>query len=371
MPAYKINAPFRAEQVGSLLRPKELLEARAKKAAGEITPEELRAVEDKWIAQAAKEQCECGLKSVTDGEFRRAYFHLDFLEHLEGVRVAHHNLKSDNKADYKPPTLEVVGKIRHVKDIQVDDYKFLAPHVKAPFVAKAAIPSPTMLHFRGGRQAISEEAYPNLDDFFTDLAKAYQVEIKNLYDAGCRYLQLDDTNLAYLCDPKMREAAAQRGEDVDALPRNYAKLINASLEGVPEDMVVGVHLCRGNFRSNFFASGGYEPVAKVLFQELNVDTYFLEWDDERSGDFAPLRFLPPNKTVVLGLVSSKHANMETKESLKARIAEAAKYAPLEQLCLSPQCGFSSTAEGNEVTPADQWAKLKLCIEVAEEVWSDA
>jgi 5-methyltetrahydropteroyltriglutamate--homocysteine methyltransferase len=227
-----------------------------------------------------------------------------------------------------------------------------------------------MVHFRGGRKAIDIEAYPDMDEFFEDLAQVYRDEINALYKAGCRYIQLDDTNLAYLCDPKMRQGAIERGDDPDDLPRTYAALINDVIDNRPEDLTVGVHLCRGNFRSTWFAQGGYEPVAEVLFNDLNVDAYFLEYDDERSGDFSPLRFVPKNKTVVLGVVTSKRGDLEDKDFVIKRIKEAAKYMPLENMCLSPQCGFSSTVHGNELTHEAQWAKLKMIVNVAREVWGD-
>ncbi len=366
----KLNPPFRFEHVGSLLRPPEVLAARQRHASGEISGAELRAVEDQAIAAAIRKQESVGLRSITDGEFRRAYFHLDFLQQLEGVTVtggiAANPEARPSKDGFTPPRLSVTGKLRHVRDIQVDDFRFLRDHTSQ--TPKVSIPSPTMVHFRGGRKAIDIDAYPDLDEFFEDLAQCYRDEIRALHAAGCRYIQLDDTNLAYLCDPKMRDAAAERGDDPDALPRRYAELINAALEGRPEDLTVGVHLCRGNYRSTWFAQGGYEPVAEVLFNELEVDAYFLEYDDERSGDFAPLRFVPDNKVVVLGLITTKVAQLEKQSEVVARIHEAARYVPLERLCLSPQCGFSSTVEGNELTRDDQWAKLDLVVRTAREVW---
>ncbi|HYW04599.1 MAG TPA: 5-methyltetrahydropteroyltriglutamate--homocysteine S-methyltransferase [Gammaproteobacteria bacterium] len=365
----KRNPPFRYEHVGSLLRPPEVLEARRRRAAGEIDASELRAVEDEAIAAAIASQEQVGLQSITDGEFRRAYFHLDFLQQLDGVSVTGGiaaNPDAKPASGFSPPKLSVTGKLRHVRNIQVDDFRFLASHTSR--TPKVSIPSPTMVHFRGGRAAIDIEAYPDLDEFFEDLAQCYRDEIKALHDAGCRYIQLDDTNLAYLCDPKMREAAKERGDDPNELPHRYAELINAALQGRPEDLTVGVHLCRGNYRSTWFAQGGYEPVAEVLFNELNVDAYFLEYDDERSGDFAPLRFVPENKIVVLGLVSSKIPELEDSAQVVQRINEAARYVPLEQLCLSPQCGFSSTVEGNELTPDQQWRKLEFVVATAKKVW---
>jgi 5-methyltetrahydropteroyltriglutamate--homocysteine methyltransferase len=270
--------------------------------------------------------------------------------------------------DFAPPRLSVTSKLRHVEDIQKADFDYLKSVTgKLP---KVAIPSPTMVHFRGGRKAIDIEAYPDMEDFFEDLAQCYREEIDSLYQAGCRYLQLDDTNLAYLCDPKLREGAKERGDDPDELPRAYAELINKVIDGRPDDLTVGIHLCRGNFRSAWVAEGGYEPVAEVLFNDLNVDAYFLEYDDERSGDFAPLRFVPANKTVVLGLVTTKLSELESADDLKRRVDDAAKYMPLEQMCLSPQCGFSSTVHGNDITEADQWAKMELVVSTARDIWGD-
>ena len=363
------NPPFRAEHVGSLLRPPSIHEARARRAAGEIDDLELRSIENAEIDEMIPKLEETGIQSITDGEFHRAWFHLDFLEQLAGVSVTGAiESSSDSKTTVgmTPPKLGVTGKLRHVRDIQVDDYRYIA--ARTDRTPKVAIPSPTMVHFRGGRAGIDIDSYPDLDEFFEDLAQCYRDEIAALYTAGCRYIQLDDTNLAYLCDPKMREGAKERGDDPDELPRTYAALINAALRDRPEDLTVGVHLCRGNFRSTWFASGGYEPVAEVLFNELEVDAYFLEYDDERSGDFAPLRFVPAAKTVVLGLITTKTPELEPMDELRARIDEAAGYVALDQLCLSPQCGFSSTIHGNEITEEDQWAKLRLVVETAAEVW---
>jgi 5-methyltetrahydropteroyltriglutamate--homocysteine methyltransferase len=331
----------------------------------------LRAVEDKAIAEVVKKEESVGLKSITDGEFRRAFFHLDFLEQLDGVTVTgsiEASSDAQDKVGFTPPKLSVTGKLRHVRNIQVDDFNYLKSQVTQ--TPKVSIPSPTMVHFRGGRKAIDIESYPDMDEFFEDLAQCYRDEINALYQSGCRYIQLDDTNLAYLCDPKMRAGAIERGDDPDELPRTYAALINAVIDGRPDDLTVGIHLCRGNFRSTWFAEGSYEPVAEVLFNELNVDAYFLEYDDERSGDFAPLRFVPDHKTVVLGLVTSKVPDLESKQDLIQRVKDAAKYMPLENMCLSPQCGFSSTVHGNELTEDDQWAKLELVINTAREIWGD-
>jgi 5-methyltetrahydropteroyltriglutamate--homocysteine methyltransferase len=368
----KVNPPFRADQVGSLLRPQAVHDARAKRAADEITGAELRSVEDAAIAEAVRQVEGLGMRSVTDGEFRRAWFHLDFLQQLDGVAVTGSIAASSDAATtvhLTPPKLSVTGPMRHARDIQVDDFRYLDSIVTE--TPKVSIPSPTMVHFRGGRAAIDLDAYPDLEQFFADLAACYRAELDALYAAGCRYVQLDDTNLAYLCDPVMRAGAADRGEDPDALPHAYAELINHVITGRPDDLVVAIHLCRGNYRSTWFAEGGYEPVAEVLFNELDVDAYFLEYDDERSGDFAPLRHVPADKTVVLGLVTSKRPELETVKSLATRIDEAAAYVPLDQLCLSPQCGFASTVEGNQLTADEQWAKLARVVETADTVWGSA
>jgi 5-methyltetrahydropteroyltriglutamate--homocysteine methyltransferase len=366
----RAKPPFRADHVGSFLRPPELLAAREQRRKGEISKPELRAVEDRAIADVVRMQEDAGIQGVTDGEFRRTYFHIDFLEQLEGVETrggltAHfHGAKGD--VDFAPPVLHVTGKVRRVRPIQVDDFLYLKSVTRR--TAKVSIPSPTMLHFRGGREAISREAYPDLEAFFADVATAYRAEIKALSDAGCTYLQLDDTNLAYLCDPKLREGARARGDDPDELPRRYARLINAAIAERPAGMTICTHLCRGNFKSAWVAEGGYEPVAEVLFNELAVDGYFLEYDDARSGGFAPLRFLPKGKTVVLGLVTTKVGELESKEALERRIDEAARIVPLDQLCLSPQCGFSSTVHGNDIARESQVAKLRLVVATAREVW---
>ena len=362
--------PARYDHVGSFLRPKYLLEAREKKANGEISAEQLREVEDKAITEIVKFQEDLGLKSITDGEFRRTYFHIDFLEQLGGVKtdIPVTIRKPDGTEELAPPVMRVIDKVRHAKNIQLADFEYLKRQVSAGHTPKVTIPSPTMLHFRGGRGAISREAYPDMEGFYEDVARCYRDEIRQLADAGCRYLQLDDTNLAYLCDPKMREGAKQRGDDPNELPKRYARLINAAIAGRPKDMTVGVHLCRGNFQSAWAAEGGYEPVAEVLFNELDVDCYFLEYDDARSGDFRPLRFVPSGKIVVLGLVTTKLGSLESKDELKKRIAEAARHVPLEQLCLSPQCGFSSTVHGNVLAVEAQAAKVRLVVDTAREVW---
>lgn len=364
--------PFKADHVGSFLRPKELLDARQQHENGALSAEELRAVEDESIRGVVKFQEDLGLKGVTDGEFRRTFFHTDFLTQLDGVvteggiQVKFHS--KDGDLGFAPPVLKVKGKVRHSKPIQLADFQFLQSVTTA--TPKVSIPSPTMLHFRGGRNTVDEAAYPDMEDFYADVTKAYAEEIRSLADAGCTYLQLDDTNLAYLCDPKLRETTRARGDDPDELPRMYARWINACIADRPESMTVCVHLCRGNFRSAWVAEGGYEPVAEALFQELAVDGYFLEYDDDRSGDFRPLRYVPKAKTVVLGLVTTKLDELESKEDLKRRIGEAAEFCPLEQLALSPQCGFSSTYHGNEIAVQAQAQKLARIIEIAHEVWGE-
>jgi 5-methyltetrahydropteroyltriglutamate--homocysteine methyltransferase len=369
----RTKPPFRADHVGSFLRPAALLDARERHRKGEISQEQLREVEDASIRDIVRFQEDLGLEGITDGEFRRTYFHIDFLEQLSGIEtkggiaVSFHS--ASGNVDFAPPVMRVTAPVRHVNPIQVDDFTFLRSVTKR--TPKVTIPSPTMLHFRGGREAISREAYPDLEQFFADVASAYRAEIHALSAAGCTYLQLDDTNLAYLCDAKMREGARQRGDDPDELPRRYARLINAAIAERPPGMTFCVHLCRGNFKSAWVAEGGYEPVAEVLFNELKVDGYFLEYDDARSGDFSPLRFVPAGKTVVLGLVTTKLGELESKDALKRKIDQAARVLPLDQLCLSPQCGFSSTVHGNEIAREAQAAKLRLVIETAEEVWGAA
>ncbi len=365
--------PARYDHVGSFLRPKFLLEAREQKAKGEITPEQLREVEDKAITEIVKFQQDVGLKSITDGEFRRTYFHIDFLEKLGGVKtdIPFTIRKADGTEELAPPVMRVIDKVRHTTDIQKADFEYLQSQVSAGRTPKVTIPSPTMLHFRGGRAGISKDAYPELDPaFYDDVAKAYGDELRSLAEAGCTYVQMDDTNLAYLCDEKMREAARQRGDDPDELPHRYATFINKVVAQKPEGMLLAMHLCRGNFKSTHAASGNYEPVAEALLKEMNLDAYFMEYDDDRSGDFKPLRFLAKGKTVVLGLVTTKFGQMEDKDELKRRIEQAAKYAPLDQLALSPQCGFSSTVHGNNIAVEAQRNKLRLVIETAREVWGD-
>ena len=366
----RTTPPFRADHVGSFLRPRYLLDAREQRQKGEITPAQLRAVEDRAITEIVKFQEDVGLKSITDGEFRRTYFHIDFLDQLGGVKtdVPVMVRKPDGSEELAPPVMRVVDKVRHVKDIQRADFEYLKSQVSAGSTPKVSIPSPTMLHFRGGRAGISAEHYPDLEPFYQDVADAYGAELRSLAAAGATYVQMDDTNLAYLCDEHMREGARARGDDPNELPHRYAGFINRVVAQKPAGMTLAVHLCRGNFKSHWAAEGGYEPVAEALLSEMHVDAYFMEYDDARSGGFEPLRFLPKGKTVVLGLVTTKFGRLESKDDLKRRIDEAAKFAPMEQLCLSPQCGFSSTVHGNDIAVEAQRAKLRLVVEVAQEVW---
>ncbi|HEX7082400.1 MAG TPA: 5-methyltetrahydropteroyltriglutamate--homocysteine S-methyltransferase [Gammaproteobacteria bacterium] len=363
------RAPFRADHVGSLLRPRSLLELRERVKAGKVHHDALRAHEDECIREVVNMQEALGLESITDGEFRRETFHGDFLSKLENVEFKQlFEPGGDGSGRHEAPFVAIVtGTLRRPPGgIEIEHFRFLRSLTKR--TAQQTIPSPTMTHFRGGREAIDKRAYPEMEEFFADLARVYREEVADLAQAGCRYLQLDDTNLAYLCDEKMRAQARERGEDVEALPEDYARLINESIRGRPSDMAVCVHLCRGNAKSRWFAEGGYEPVAEIIFNEMDVDGFLLEYDDERSGDFAPLRFVPKDKRVVLGLVSTKRSELEDKDEIKRRIDEASKYVPLEQLCLSPQCGFASVSEGNRISEDAEKRKLGLVVEVASEVW---
>jgi 5-methyltetrahydropteroyltriglutamate--homocysteine methyltransferase len=371
--AVRTKPPFRADHVGSLLRPPALLRAREDAAAGRITPDELHTVEDEAIAEAIRMQQEVGLQGVTDGEFRRGSWHMDFIYALDGistaddkVRVSFHNEQGD--IEFMAAAAHVDGKVGVSETIFGDAYSFLAERVTTG-VPKLTIPSPSMVHYRGGRAAIDESVYPDLEGFWSDLTAAYREEVRRLGELGCTYLQLDDTSLAYLNDPEQRRYVGSIGGDPDAQHVEYIRHINEALDGHPDGMSVTTHMCRGNFRSSWVAEGGYDHVAEALFAELRVDGYFMEWDDERSGGFEPLRFLPKgDKQVVLGLVTTKRGALESKDDLKRRIEEASRHAPLEQLCLSPQCGFSSTVDGNALSYDEQVAKLALVVEVADEVW---
>jgi 5-methyltetrahydropteroyltriglutamate--homocysteine methyltransferase len=370
--AERDTPPFRADHVGSLLRPPELLAARARHVAGHLDAAGLRAVEDEAIRGAIALQRDAGLRSATDGEFRRSSWHMDFIYALDGVGKAPGELKvefrnEDGTIEFTPAAMHVDGRIGVGETIFGDDFAFLRDAADGA-TPKLTIPSPSMVHYRGGRTAIDESVYPDLDAFWADLTAAYRDEIARLGALGCRYLQLDDTSLAYLNDPAQREYVASIGGDPDRQHVEYIRHINEALDGRPGGMAVTTHMCRGNFRSSWAAEGGYDHVAEALFNELEVDGFFMEWDDERSGGFEPLRFVPPGKHVVLGLVTTKRGELERKDDLKRRIEEAARYVPLDQLCLSPQCGFSSTVEGNAITIEDEIAKLRLVVETADEVW---
>jgi methionine synthase II (cobalamin-independent) len=364
----RTTPPFRADHVGSLLRPAAIKEARAKRAAGAISAAELKAVEDREIERVVRKQEDVGLQLATDGELRRAWWMFDFYAGLDGVEIrdADHGIQFAGVTT-KPQTLRVVGKIDFKGHPQLEHFRFLKS--KTRVVPKMCIPSIGTMHFRFGRQSISKEVYPDLDHYFADLAAAYKKAIRAFYDAGCRYLQLDDTAWAMICSPAEREQSKKRGDNPDELPAHYARATNAALEGKPADLVVTSHSCRGNFRSTWIAEGGYEPVAERLFNDVNLDGYFLEWESERAGGLEPLRYVPKgNKIVVLGLVSSKIGALEAKDAIKRRIDEATKYVALDQLALSPQCGFASTEEGNVLSEDEQWAKLRFVVEVANEVW---
>lgn len=363
----RTTPPFRADHVGSILRTAPLKEARIKKAHGDIDAAALRAVEDAEIRKIIAKQEEVGLQGVTDGEFRRAWWHYDFLSQLDGVKlvevesgIAFAGVRTKAEAPY------VYDKLGSKSHPQIEHFKFLAANTSR--TPKMTIPSPSMLHYRGGSKMIDRNVYPKMDDFWNDLGLAYRSAIKGFYDAGCRYLQIDDCSMAYFCDPAQRKMLEERGENPAEMEQAYAHVLNVALEGRPADMRVTMHVCRGNFRSTFVASGGYEHIADLMFNKINLDGYFLEWDNERSGDLAPLRHLPKNKIVVLGLVTSKTGELESKDQIKRRIEEATQYADLDQLCLSPQCGFASTEEGNTLTEQQQWDKLRFVVEIAEEVW---
>jgi 5-methyltetrahydropteroyltriglutamate--homocysteine methyltransferase len=366
------KGPFRADHVGSLQRPAWLLEARTRFKKGEISAAALRAEEDKAIADAVKMQEDIGLKSITDGEYRRENFHFDFLDKIEGVdfrRMMPEGSEGKSVDPEKAPFVAYITKRmkRPAAGIEVENYEVIAGLTDR--TPKITIPSPTMTHFRGGRAAIDKAAYPEMDDFFADLARVYREELAGLADAGCRYVQFDDTNLAYLCDPNMRESARKLGEDPDQLPVTYAALINDTIRDRPSDMSVCIHMCRGNAQSQWFASGGYEAIAEKVFTLTKVDGFFLEYDDARSGGFEPLRFVPKGgPKIVLGLLTTKRGALEPRAEILRRIEEASKYVPLDQLCLSPQCGFSSNAIGNLISVEEQVQKLRAVVEIAEEVW---
>ncbi|HEY8268641.1 MAG TPA: cobalamin-independent methionine synthase II family protein [Xanthobacteraceae bacterium] len=365
----RATPPFRADQVGSILRTAPLKEARAKPEQGEITAAQLKAVEDQEIIKIIRKQEDVGLESITDGEYRRSWWHFDFLAKLDGVE----QYEPDQGIQFqgvvtKARGLRVVGKVDFTDHPFIEHFKFLKAHTRK--TPKLTIPAPPVLHFRGGRKSISTKVYPDLDVFFDDLARAYRKAVKAFYDAGCRYLQMDDTVWAYLCSKAELEKARTLHEGVDKLPEIYARVINYAIAEKPADMVITTHVCRGNFRSTWISEGGYEPIADILFGKVNYGGYFLEYDTDRAGGFEPLRYLPKgNKQVVLGLVTSKSGTLEKKDDIKRRIEEAAKFTTLDQLCLSPQCGFASTEEGNILTEDAQWAKLKMIVDLSKEVWS--
>ncbi|MBI3197481.1 MAG: 5-methyltetrahydropteroyltriglutamate--homocysteine S-methyltransferase [Rhodospirillales bacterium] len=363
----RTKPPFRADQVGSLLRSAPVKAARTKRLAGEITPAQLKAVEDAEITKLVAKQEAIGLQGVTDGEFRRSWWHYDFLAGLDGVELVSVAQGLQFKGTQtKAEGLHVHGKIDFTGHPMIGHFEFLKSVAKA--TPKMTIPSPTALHYRGGRQAIEKSVYPEMEAFFEDLGKAYAKAVRAFGEAGCTYLQLDEVFVAYLCDPAQRDYLRGRGDDPDRLLHIYADLVNAAVSGRTPGMTISMHLCRGNFRSTWMAQGGYEPVADVLFNKMGVDAYFMEYDSERAGGFEPLRMLPKNKHAVLGIMTSKTGALESKEQLKRRLEEAAKFTDLDRLCLSPQCGFASTEEGNLLAEEEQWAKLARCVEVAKEVW---
>jgi 5-methyltetrahydropteroyltriglutamate--homocysteine methyltransferase len=370
--APRSSPPFRADHVGSLLRPRALHLAREEFAAGKISAAALRSTEDQEIVKAITMQEDVGLQSATDGEFRRAAWHMDFIYALGGVSKApgHLAVKFVNQAgaiEYTPAALRIDGQLHLDYTIFGDDFAFVRDHVTTA-VAKQTIPSPNMVHYRGGPASIDQDVYPDIEEFWSDLAATYADQVRRLGERGCRYLQFDDTSLAYLNDPVQRAEIAERGEDAEHMHLRYIKQMNASVKGRPAGMAITTHMCRGNFRSSWAAAGGYDFVAEALFSELDVDGFFLEYDDERSGGFEPLRFVPKGKMVVLGLVTTKRPELESKDSLKRRIDEAARYVPLDQICLSGQCGFASSVEGNAVTQDEQVAKLRLIVETAADIW---
>jgi 5-methyltetrahydropteroyltriglutamate--homocysteine methyltransferase len=365
----RTKPPFRADHVGSLLRSPALKEARARRERGEIDAAALRAMEDREIEALIKQQEAVGLRSITDGEYRRASWQTDFLIALDGVESYTGERKFKFKgAQPRPILLRINKKLGgYTPHPMIEHFKFVQSHTKA--TPKMTMPSPSTLHFRYGREAVPEAIYRSMDDFYRDLGATYRQVVRAFADAGCRYLQLDEVNLTYLCDPQLRAQVTARGDDPDELPRIYGEMINAAISDIPADMTISMHLCRGNFRSTWVASGGYEPVAEILFNTIKVHGYFMEYDSARAGGFEPLRFVPNGKTVVLGLVTTKSGGLESRDQLKRRIDEAAKYVDIDQLCLSPQCGFASTEEGNVLAEEEQWAKLRMIVELAQEVWA--
>jgi 5-methyltetrahydropteroyltriglutamate--homocysteine methyltransferase len=372
--AMRTTPPFRADHVGSLLRPANLLTARAEFATGQLDAAQLKTVEDAAIADVVAMQADVGLQAATDGEFRRASWHMDFIYQLGGISKAPGNLavkfrNPSGSIEFTPAALHIGARIRLDRTIFADDFGYLRSVVRSA-TPKLTIPSPNMVHYRGGPAAIDHDVYPAMEKFWTDLSAAYADEVRRLAALGCTYLQLDDTSLAYLNDPAQRAEIADRGEDAEHLHLRYIRQVNDAIGARPDTMTVTTHMCRGNFRSSWAAEGGYDFVAEALFSELAVDGFFLEYDDARSGGFAPLRFVPKGKMVVLGLVTTKTGALEDPDAIKRRIDEAARFVPLDQLCLSPQCGFSSTVEGNALTAEEQAAKLRLIVEVARDVWGE-
>ena len=370
--AARTSPPFRADHVGSLLRPPELLRAREDNAADRISAAELRAAEDEAIRDVVRMQEDVGLQTATDGEFRRASWHMDFIYQLEGVSKAPGDLKVEFRnergtIEFTPAALHIDGKLGVGETVFGDHFEYLKS-LTTRTTPKLTIPSPSMVHYRGGRAAIDESVYPEMDGFWADLTAAYREQVRRVAALGCTYLQFDDTSLAYLNDPRQREMMAKQGADAEHLHEAYISHINEALAERPAGLAVTTHMCRGNFRSSWVAEGGYDFVAEALFNNLEVDGFFMEWDDARSGGFEPLRFVPPGKVVVLGLVTTKRGELESKDLLERRIEEASRYVDVDQLCLSPQCGFSSTVEGNEITREQQEAKLRLVVETAQEVW---
>ena len=363
------HAPYRADVVGSFLRPDAIKQARLKFASGEIDAGQLRAVEDDAIRHVVEQQCACGLHVVTDGEFRRAWWHFDFFDGLQGVeRYDSQQGIQFNGVQTKAHGVRVTGKLGFGDHPMLEDFRFLKS-ISGSAVPKMTIPSPSVMHFRGGRDAISKEVYPDLKEYFDDLAQVYRDAIKAFYDAGCRYLQLDDTVWAYLCSEDQKQQIRERGDSPEELARTYADVLNKAIAGKPDDLVIGLHVCRGNFRSTWISEGGYEPVAEILFGGVNIDAFFLEYDNERSGGFEPLRFIKKgHQQAVLGLITTKSGELELAKTVEARLAEAAEYLDINQICLSPQCGFASTEEGNSLSEQQQWDKVRLVTGIAADIW---
>lgn len=365
----QFTAPFRADTVGSFLRPQAIKQARTQFVIGDIDAATLRQIEDEQILDVVNKQRANGLQVVTDGEFRRAWWHFDFFAGLDGVELyeAEQGIQF-NGVQTKAHGVRVTGKLGFSQHPMLEDFRYLKS-IAGDAVPKMTIPSPSVLHFRGGRKTIDADVYPNMDDYFDDLALTYRAAIAAFYEAGCRYLQLDDTVWAYLCSEDQKRQILERGDDPEELARIYARVLNKAIEGKPDDLIIGLHVCRGNFRSTWISEGGYEPVAEILFGSVNIDAFYLEYDNERAGGFEPLRFIKPGKQqVVLGLITTKQGELEDPAVVKARLAEAAQFVDLSQICLSPQCGFASTEEGNSLTEAQQWAKIRLVVDIAQQVW---